>query len=39
MKNKNRIDRMNSFLNWMENTIQNIHKITDDSFITILEKI
>ena len=38
-KQKNNIERMDSFINWMENKVKNIHIITDDMFITILEKI
>lgn len=35
---KSKIDRMESFLDWMNNKVKSIHKITNQQFVNILEK-
>ena len=33
-----KIKKMQSFIDWMDFTIQSVHKITNQEFINILEK-
>ena len=35
---QNRIEKMQSFIDWMDFTIQSVHKITNEQFMNILEK-
>lgn len=34
-----KIHKMNQFIYWLENKVQSIHKLTNEQFINILEKI
>ena len=35
---ESKLDRMESFLDWMSNEVKRIHTITNQQFVNILEK-